>query len=75
MEILNDEKPEVSGEDWFGCDVSKWKDWKWQLKNAVKSVDAFERLWEFKFPKKKKLLWKKQSNVSFVGYTLLPFIN
>jgi lysine 2,3-aminomutase len=59
MESLNDEKPEVSGEDWFGCDVSKWKDWKWQLKNAVKSVDAFEQLMGIQIPFEEKALMEK----------------
>lgn len=31
--------------------LSKWKDWKWQLKNCIKSVDQFEELLGIKLEK------------------------
>ena len=30
-------------------DISKWKDWKWQVKNAVRSLESFEHLTGIKF--------------------------
>jgi lysine 2,3-aminomutase len=30
-------------------DISKWKDWKWQVKNAVRSIESFEHLTGIKF--------------------------
>ncbi|MBE0501404.1 MAG: lysine 2,3-aminomutase [Desulfuromonadales bacterium] len=33
-------------------DLSKWKDWQWQLKNCIKSVDQFEELLGIKLEKK-----------------------
>ncbi len=32
--------------------LSKWKDWQWQLKNCIKSVDQFEELLGIKLEKK-----------------------
>ncbi len=59
MEIFNDVRQDVAGEMRFGYDISKWKDWKWQLKNSVKSVDAFERLMGIKIPEEDKTLMNK----------------
>ncbi len=35
-------------------DISKWKDWKWQVKNAVRSIEAFEHLTGIKFSEEEK---------------------
>ena len=35
-------------------DISKWKDWKWQVTNAVRSIEAFENLTGIKFSEEEK---------------------
>ena len=59
MELLNGVRHDVAGKNMFGCDSSKWKDWKWQLKNSVKSIDAFERLMGIDIPEEDKVLMNK----------------
>ena len=59
MEIFNDVMPQKAGEFRFGCDISKWKDWKWQLKNSVKSVESFEKLMGIEIPEEEKELMEK----------------
>lgn len=34
--------------------LSNWKDWRWQLKHSIKSLDKFERLTGIKFEEKEK---------------------
>lgn len=34
--------------------VSNWKDWKWQVKNCIRSIDAFEALLDIKIPDRKR---------------------
>ncbi|MBN1185245.1 MAG: lysine 2,3-aminomutase [Bacteroidales bacterium] len=35
--------------------ISSWKDWKWQLKHAIKSMDTFEYLTGIKFSEEEKV--------------------
>uniref|UniRef100_UPI0032180BDA lysine 2,3-aminomutase n=1 Tax=uncultured Draconibacterium sp. TaxID=1573823 RepID=UPI0032180BDA len=35
--------------------ISKWKDWKWQIKHSIKSVDKFEELTGIKFDEDERL--------------------
>ncbi|MEX0982641.1 MAG: hypothetical protein WD577_03085 [Bacteroidales bacterium] len=35
-------------------DISKWRDWKWQLKHSVKSLDQFEKLTGIRFESKER---------------------
>jgi lysine 2,3-aminomutase len=39
--------------------LSNWRDWKWQLKHAIKSIDKFEQLTGITFEKKEKENLKK----------------
>lgn len=32
-----------------GTDISNWKDWKWQLKHSIKSIDKFETITGIQF--------------------------
>jgi lysine 2,3-aminomutase len=38
-----------------GASLAKWKDWRWQLKHAVRSLDAVERLLDIRFSAEEKL--------------------
>ncbi len=35
--------------------ISNWKDWKWQLKHSIKTLEAFEYLTDIKFDEKEKM--------------------
>jgi lysine 2,3-aminomutase len=35
-------------------DINKWRDWKWQVRNAVKTIEAFEYLTGIKFSEEEK---------------------
>ena len=35
-----------------GSTKSNWKDWKWQVKHCIRSVEKFERLLDIKLPDK-----------------------
>lgn len=59
MNITNDVRQEIAGEIRFGCNSSNWKDWRWQLKNSVKSIDAFEELMGIDIPMEDKVLMNK----------------
>lgn len=39
--------------------IKNWKDWKWQVKHAIKTVDAFEYLTGIKFTNEEKQAFKK----------------
>ena len=40
-------------------DESNWKDWKWQVKNRIKTIDKFERLTGITFPALERLELEK----------------
>lgn len=48
--IYNDRQQEIAGEIDHSVKKSNWKDWKWQVKNAVKDIKTFEHLTGIKFP-------------------------
>lgn len=44
MEIFNDLQQEIAEKMMPECNISNWKDWKWQLKNSVRTIEDFELL-------------------------------
>jgi lysine 2,3-aminomutase len=52
--------------------LSNWRDWKWQLKHAIKSIDKFEQLTGITFEKKEKEILKRHLINS--RYQLHPII-
>lgn len=46
---------QIEGEE----DVNTWRDWKWQIKNAICDIDSFEKLTGIKFPPEEKNTLKK----------------
>ena len=38
-----------------GASLAKWKDWRWQLQHAIRSLDAVERLLDIRFSAEEKL--------------------
>ena len=47
--IYNKVQKEIAGKIETKSELSNWKDWKWQLKHAIKSLDKFEYLTGIKF--------------------------
>jgi lysine 2,3-aminomutase len=59
MEIFNDTQQEIARRIRPESNLSNWKDWKWQLKNSIKTIDKFELLSGIKFPEEEKKLMKE----------------
>jgi len=59
MEVLNKVKHASAVETMFGCDHSKWRDWKWQLKNSIKTIEGIERLLGIELPEEEKMMMEK----------------
>lgn len=59
MEIYNDIQQEIAEKIKPNSNISNWKDWKWQLKNSIKSIDKFEKLTGIEFPDEEKEVLKK----------------
>ncbi len=54
MEIFNDVQQEIAKKINEESTISNWKDWKWQLKNAIKTIDKFELLTGVRFSETEK---------------------
>lgn len=50
MDIFNDVQQEIAKKIKSDSNISNWKDWKWQLKNSIKTIDKFELLTGIHFP-------------------------
>jgi len=59
MEIYNNIQQEIAEKIKPNSNISNWKDWKWQLKNSIKSIDKFEKLTGIQFPDAEKKVLKK----------------
>jgi lysine 2,3-aminomutase len=59
MEIFNDAQQEIARRIRPESNLSNWKDWKWQLKHSVKTIDKFELLTGIKFPEEEKKQMKE----------------
>lgn len=54
MEIFNNVQQEIATRIKEGSTISNWKDWKWQLRNAIKTIDKFELLTGIRFSETEK---------------------
>ncbi len=59
MEIFNEVQQEIAKRINEDSNISNWKDWKWQLKNAIKTIDKFELLTGIRFSETEKNNLKK----------------
>ncbi|MBN2635190.1 MAG: lysine 2,3-aminomutase [Prolixibacteraceae bacterium] len=59
MEIFNDAQQEIAKRINAASTISNWKDWKWQLKNTIKTIDKFELLTGISFSEAEKNNLKK----------------
>jgi lysine 2,3-aminomutase len=54
--IFNDTQQQIARRIRPESTISNWKDWKWQLKNSVKTIEKFELLTGIRFPEEEKRL-------------------
>ena len=54
MEIFNNVQQEIAEKIKANSNISNWKDWKWQLKNSIKTIEKFEFLTGINFPEEEK---------------------
>ena len=59
MDIFNDIQQEIAKKIGSDNNISNWKDWKWQLKNSIKTIDKFELLTGISIPSNEKALLEK----------------
>lgn len=49
MEIFNNTQQALANKIKTGSTISNWKDWKWQLKNSIRTIEQFEKLTGIQF--------------------------
>ena len=54
MEIFNDAQQAIANKINTDSTISNWRDWKWQLKNTIRSIDQFEKLTGIAFSEEEK---------------------
>lgn len=54
MKIFNKTQQEIANKIEADSSISKWKDWKWQAKNSIRSIEQFEKLTGINFPEEEK---------------------
>lgn len=59
MEIFNGAQQAIANKINNTSTISNWKDWKWQLKNSISTIDQFEKLTGIRFSDKEKEKLKK----------------
>ena len=64
--IYNDKQQVIAHRIEDETKISKWKDWKWQLRHTIKSLDKFEDLLGIKFS----ALEKKELEKTFSKFPL-----
>jgi lysine 2,3-aminomutase len=52
MDIYNDKQQELAGRIEDKPSLGKWRDWRWQLKNSIKTIDTFEKILGIQFEEK-----------------------
>jgi lysine 2,3-aminomutase len=59
MKIFNDTQQEIARKIRPESNISNWKDWKWQIKHSIKSIEKFEFLTGIKFTEDEKVELEK----------------
>ena len=55
MEIFNDTQKEIARKIGAEYNLTNWKDWKWQVKNSIKTIEKFELLTGVTIPPEEKV--------------------
>lgn len=71
MEIYNLTQQEIAKKIQEESNISNWKDWKWQLKNSIKSIEKFELLTGINFPDEEKV--KLKATLSRFPLSITPY--
>ena len=50
MTVFNEKQQDIASRIDNGTDLSQWRDWRWQMRNAIRSTDVAERLLGIRFP-------------------------
>ncbi len=66
MEIFNESQQKIAEKIKVGSNISNWKDWKWQLKHSIRTLEKFELLTGIKFNDKE----RKQLEKTFSRFPL-----
>ncbi len=59
MAIYNEKQQEIAERISPQARISNWKDWKWQLKHAIRDISTFEKLTGIKFAQSERELLEK----------------
>jgi len=59
MEIFNKTQQSIASKIRTGSDISNWKDWKWQVKHSIRSLEKLEMLTGINFSEEEVLQLKK----------------
>ena len=59
MVIYNVKQQEIAERISPRARISNWKDWKWQLKHAIRDISTFEKVTGIKFEKRERELLEK----------------
>lgn len=59
MSIYNERQQDLANRIDENAAISKWKDWKWQLKHAIKDIDTFEQALGIKFKQEDREILEK----------------
>jgi lysine 2,3-aminomutase len=54
MEIFNGTQQAIANNINIDSTISNWKDWKWQLKNTIKTIDQFEQFTGISFDRQER---------------------
>lgn len=55
LEIFNKTQQGIAKKIQDSSSISNWKDWKWQLKHSITTIDTFEKLTGIKFDKEERV--------------------
>jgi len=59
MAIYNEKQQEIAEKISPQARISNWKDWRWQLKHAIRDISTFEKLTGIKFEQRERELLEK----------------
>jgi len=61
--IYNNAQRQIASKIEDDVQITGWKNWQWQLKHVIKSIDKFENLLGVKFPEDEKVELKKMFDI------------
>jgi lysine 2,3-aminomutase len=71
MKIFNENQQEIARKISDGSNIKNWRDWKWQLKHSIKTIEKFEYLSGIRFtPEMKK---KLETTLSKFPLSITPY--